>query len=227
MNAITQLKKEFDALQEKINVLKLDMQQKSKVLIKEALSEFLNKYDGVVHSIFWKQYTPYFNDGGSCVFSVHGVYIMLESDVGAENQYLEEDGSMLYEQDDIRELKSRIVKWESFRKNSREAALEYRAEYIKKYKRDPFDMKHVWGWKSTEQSMAEWTPDYVSEEQLRKKLLEAENIVANHPSLKDDFMEIDKLILGIDEDVMQGMFGDHVKVIVTKEGIEIEEYDHD
>jgi hypothetical protein len=29
------------------------------------------------------------------------------------------------------------------------------------------------------------------------------------------------------EDVMQAMFGDHVKVIATREGFEVDEYDHD
>jgi hypothetical protein len=29
------------------------------------------------------------------------------------------------------------------------------------------------------------------------------------------------------EDVMQAMFGDHVKVIATREGFDVEDYDHD
>ena len=35
------------------------------------------------------------------------------------------------------------------------------------------------------------------------------------------------MISGIDENLMKAMFDDHVKVIVTADGIETEEYQHD
>lgn len=36
-----------------------------------------------------------------------------------------------------------------------------------------------------------------------------------------------ELLENFDEDSLQTMFGDHAKVIVTKGGVEVEEYDHD
>lgn len=40
--------------------------------------------------------------------------------------------------------------------------------------------------------------------------------------------QFEKMITSIDfEDVMRAMFGDHVKVIATKDGFDVEEYDHD
>jgi hypothetical protein len=35
------------------------------------------------------------------------------------------------------------------------------------------------------------------------------------------------MIGGLDENLMRAMFGDHAKVVVSKDGIEVEEYEHD
>ena len=40
-----------------------------------------------VKRVWWSQYTPYFNDGDECVFSVHGDYPKLDLGTG----YLEEE----------------------------------------------------------------------------------------------------------------------------------------
>ena len=41
------------------------------------------------------------------------------------------------------------------------------------------------------------------------------------------FKSVRKLIESIDEPAMKEMFGDHCKVIVTREGVTVEEYSHD
>jgi trehalose-6-phosphatase len=51
--------------------------------------------------------------------------------------------------------------------------------------------------------------------------------VSNYPNLKKDYKEIQSMISGIDEDLMRAMFGDHSKVVVSTNGIEVEEYEHD
>lgn len=42
-----------------------------------------------------------------------------------------------------------------------------------------------------------------------------------------DLAELNKAVAGIPEDVMQDLFGNHVQITVTREGIEVGEYDHD
>ena len=223
MNALTQMKEEFKTLQERIEALNVEMQEKSKVLMKEALRDFFEQYDGVVHNLFWKQYTPYFNDGESCEFGVHDVFITLTSDIDDEDL---EEGSEVYGPDDIIGLKKKVAILESFNKDPIAAALEHQTNYIQKYKRDPFEADRRSG-KTPKQKMTEWTPDYYSLEQRQKQLADAEHLVANYPTLRADYRDIATLISGINEDVMEAMFGDHVQVFCTKDGIEVDEYQHD
>jgi hypothetical protein len=42
-----------------------------------------------------------------------------------------------------------------------------------------------------------------------------------------DFGALTKEFSGVPEDVMQGLFGDHARVTVTREGLDVEEYEHD
>ncbi|MCA9313677.1 hypothetical protein KDA08_05205 [Candidatus Saccharibacteria bacterium] len=44
--------------------------------------------------VYWKQYTPHFNDGDPCVFTVHGIYLPTDDDDVAE---IKQDGLMLAE----------------------------------------------------------------------------------------------------------------------------------
>lgn len=40
-------------------------------------------------------------------------------------------------------------------------------------------------------------------------------------------VELSALLRGVDDDTMKSLFGDHVRVKITKEGIETEEYEHE
>lgn len=46
--------------------------------------------DPTIVEFGWRQYTPYFNDGDTCEFSVHGVWVRTTAEVGDVNQYGEE-----------------------------------------------------------------------------------------------------------------------------------------
>lgn len=106
------LKKEHKTLQEQINALNEKMRENSKELMKEAFRGFLEKYDEVVESIFWTQYTPHFNDGEACEFGVNDVHILLKNDEDA----CDYEGSDLYDKDSINNLKEHIAKWEAWKK---------------------------------------------------------------------------------------------------------------
>lgn len=58
-------------------------------------------------------------------------------------------------------------------------------------------------------------------EELNK--LDLENTEKRFNFLKD----INDLLKNIDQDTLEIMFGDHAKVVVTKDGIDVEKYDHD
>jgi hypothetical protein len=220
------LKIEHKSLQDQINELNAQMREKSKELMKEAFREFLTKYDEVVENIFWTQYTPYFNDGEACEFSVNDVFILLKDDKEACNH----EGSTLYDKDSINNLKEQIVKWEAWEKDPMAEAQKHKEFYIKRYNQNPFDPKRSYrgyNTKTEEDLMREWKPHYVSKESCQEQLETAELIVSKYPNIQADFKEIKSMIGGLDEDLMKAMFGDHVKVIVSTNGIEVEEYDHD
>jgi hypothetical protein len=221
------LKMEHKSLQDQINALNAQMREKSKELMKEAFREFLDKYGEVVESVFWTQYTPYFNDGEACEFSVHDTFILLKDDEDA----CEYEGSSLYDEESIGDLKEDIAKWEAWEKDPMGEARKYQSAQIKRYGRNPFDPRSSYSYryesKSEEDLMREWKPHYVSKNSCQEQLRIAELIVSKYPNLKNDFYEIKSMIGGLDEDLMKAMFGDHVKVIVSKDGIEVEEYDHD
>lgn len=44
---------------------------------------------------------------------------------------------------------------------------------------------------------------------------------------KDAFVEIDALLKNFEEDDYKFMFGDHVEITVSRDGVNVEEYEHD
>jgi hypothetical protein len=225
-DSLTQCKIEYKNLQDQINDLQNQMQAKAKVLMHEAFKDFFTKYSNIVDSIFWTQFQPFFNDGEECVFSVNDTFILLKGDEDA----CEYEGSSLYDEESISDLKEHIAKWEAWEKDPMAEARKHKEFYIKRYNRNPFDPKREYrgyATKTEEDLMREWKPHYVSKDSCQEQLRTAELIVSKYPNLQKDFNEIKSMINGLDEDLMKAMFGDHVKVIVSADGIEVEEYDHD
>jgi len=219
---INELKSEYSEMQNRINALKSEMQEKSKVLMKEAFRDFFEKYENVVENIFWAQYTPWFNDGETCEFGVNEVCLALKGD----EDVCDYEGSTLHDQSTIDRLLRKIADWEEYEKDPMGAAKKYQSYYISRYNRNPFDVNN-WQRKTEQQQMEEWRPHYQSKESMLEELEVARKIVEDYPNLKEDFSGIQSLISGIDEDLMLAMFGDHAKVFVTKDSIEVEEYSHD
>ena len=69
-----------------------------KRLLAESFKEFFVKHPEV-KAIQWSQYTPYFNDGEECRFSVHGDYPKLRIKDGEldEEPYPKDDTSPLFD----------------------------------------------------------------------------------------------------------------------------------
>ena len=223
---LSTLKAEHANLQKQIFSLQEQMREKSKELMKAAFASFFEKYSDVVENIFWSQYTPYFNDGESCEFSVYDVFITLKSNAEDEDFDDDSEGSSIYDNYDLERLKKKIAEIEAWKKDPRGEAIKYREDYIKKYYRDPFDSYYDRN-KTEEQKIAEWKPFYGSEEDHFKELEDAIYFIETYPDLKSDFEDIKNMISDIDKNLMKAMFDDHVKVVVTADGIETEEYQHD
>lgn len=70
---------ELTTLIEKQKAIQAEMQAHGKQALKAAFTEFFEKHPEV-ESLFWYQYTPYFNDGDECVFGVHDIEMELSED---------------------------------------------------------------------------------------------------------------------------------------------------
>jgi hypothetical protein len=134
--------------------------------------EFFKNYPEIAY-VTWTQYTPYFNDGDECTFSVHERAYPLTKLVGNEEP---EDRPYGYD--------------------AEEFELETSTYYTKR-------------------------PDFIDENQIKAGISNerATEIKSGIDSLED--------VLGeIPEEVYKDVFDDHVYVIVDREGIHTEEYNH-
>lgn len=64
----------YQAAQKKLAEAKAECQVVCKEVLKEQIDGLFDKWGDKLESIGWVQYTPYFNDGDTCEFSVHTEY---------------------------------------------------------------------------------------------------------------------------------------------------------
>ena len=167
------LQLEFDKLLSDQAELRKQFQERAQALFKNITKEFFEKNPGIT-GVVWTQYTPYFNDGSPCEFSVN--------DCTFTNAPVDE-------LDDVR--------W---------------GEY-------DGDTEGVWACENIAHVL-ESGRDYYKE---TRELIIAKGGVNVH-SCK---MFSDAITSHEMEDVMLAMFGDHSKVIATRDGFNVDEYDHD
>lgn len=151
--------------------MKRQFQAQAQELFKGMTKEFFDKNPGIT-AVTWVQYTPYFNDGEPCVFSVGDVSFTNASDPEDINygEYEgEEEGA-----------------WAAT------------------------NLTHVMN------SDREWYRE------TREAILAAGGVdVESCDELSNAIMSSEM------EDVMLAMFGDHARIIATREGFTVDEYEHD
>ena len=85
-------KEKFEILkakQEEIKKLKKEMVEASNKIFTELTKEIFVEHPKV-KSFGWTQYTPYFNDGDTCYFSVHTDYIYINGESADESNWISE-----------------------------------------------------------------------------------------------------------------------------------------
>lgn len=171
-----------------LNKKRDDLNQKLIISMKEIFSEFLERNPKIEY-ITWTQYTPYFNDGDECVFSVHDMFMKLTNDdyevchpYDLEIRYDKPD-SYIY---DIAEGKEHLYK------------KYYTVDACKKQIAEYLDML-------TQLDMTE------------DELIE----------LNNNFNDFKNIISQLNDDVFKAAFGDHCVVMASKNGFNVEEYEHD
>lgn len=139
------------------------LEEEGEAALKEAFKELFDKHPRLA-SVEWVQYTPYFNDGDPCYFSVHDFDATLQVPEGSEEDEDEDEDS---EDDEL------------------------------------YDDSYSYGDKLYTMSK--------SEDEEVKKIAE----------------DVGELNSNIPDDVLEHVFGDHARIIATREGFDVDEYSHD
>ncbi len=168
-----QLNTAFENLIKDQAELQRKFQEQAQSLFKEITKEFFTKNPGIT-GVVWTQYTPYFNDGDTCEFSVN------------EPTFT---NAPLDELSDIR--------WG-----------EYEGE-----------TEGVW---ATDNVAHVLTTDREYYKETADLIRASGGVDVASCTLFDAAVTSSEM-----EQVMHAMFGDHVKVIATRDGFEVEEYEHD
>lgn len=164
---------ELNNLTTKVKALEKELYEKGEQAIKDALKDFFAHYPAV-KSIKWSQYSPFFNDGDACVFSVHEPFV---------------------EFNDIRYLRQEVLP-------------EYQVEQ---------------SWDSLKQEYV--TRNAYSDTELLDRWYQSYDLKEDS-DLADHLCELHNSLSSI-ETAMEGIFGNHVEVFCTRDGITVEEYNHD
>jgi predicted SnoaL-like aldol condensation-catalyzing enzyme len=159
-----------EEIKAKAAAYKQAMQESGKEAVKELFSEFFGA-NPEIQAVRWRQYTPYFNDGEPCEFSIHEMYAKPAKAVTAgTGTPVDDDGSNGGEDEDL--------------DDEDEEDGDYKDGFIANYD-DNFPKKSK--------------PTFQALERAANEL----------------------------EEVLRLVFGDHVQVIATREGFEVEEYEHE
>lgn len=171
-------------LNAKIKELQDQAAKTSQEVFKSSLKQF---FDAVpeIQSIVWRQYTPYFNDGDSCEFSVHDANFYSSPDGTDEDD--EEDG------------------WDAY---------------------NPFDKPSDYVYRNAKDENNRYRSEYqaqIDKYDARVAQVGAERIDQIQRAIQD----VRNLFRTINDEYFMMMFGDHVRIVATKDGFQVDEFDHD
>lgn len=147
-----------------ITRLKEEAYEISKGIFEEWCRDFFERNEAV-GSFSWNQYTPYFNDGDSCVFSANTDYIKVNGEYAEDSDWISE---------------KKITSYGTYNRET------------KKY--------------------------------------EGRVEVANEsydPELAKATREIQDFLQNFDNEFYMSRFGDHTEIVVSRDGIEVEDYEHE
>lgn len=176
---VNEYEKALNAFNAARQELMKDLQDK----LKSSFKKFF-ELNPEIQSIEWTQYTPYFNDGEECIFSVNEMFFRLVGD----------DDSDLYD------LESKYT--------------------VSSYALDIISGKYTSAYYSKERALREVAE---TEELIKSLNVTPERI----KELEQNFKNFKDVLSKLNDDVYEDVFGDHALITATKDGFEVEYYEHD
>lgn len=226
---MTKIKEEYAQLQEEMKAVKKKIRVKSENMLTSACKEMFDACPDVLQ-LHWAQYTPWFNDGEECTFGTTDVCFLLKCD-------LDEDGAF----EDFPYEGSRLPS-ESVLKsawNDIQDAAKYETD-PEAWRRERFGAKYdeaLQAYNSTGRAYVRnsyvltYTPSYESvaeaEEYYNRYKVTYDNMTANDNEQANLLDEVMNFISDIPDEIKQEMFGNHVTVLINRDGVEVDEFEHD
>jgi hypothetical protein len=160
--------------------------------------------------VFWQQYTPYFNDGEPCTFSVYEIYYVLQGE--------EEDceGSYLYTEQDYKDAIDTLEKVRAYVADPKAWFESYKQAHALPAHSD---MRAYCPWPYTV-AKAQETVDKIKAQQLKYTQPDVERINNAYHAFKN-------CMAVIPDDILEAVYGDHVHVAISRTGTSIDHYDHE
>ena len=177
----------FDELKEMKAAYDRKLQQEGEAAVKDAFKDLFDKYPEV-RSVVWSQYTPYFNDGDVCYFSVHE----FDVNIGTDDSIKEE----------IESTKKEM-------KTAADAGEYKTAQQLKTRVDDLLNRLHG---SDDEYSYGE------SIYSLRR---------SKNPREVEIAESVRELQRELPSDVLESVFGDHARIVATRQGFKVSEESHD
>jgi hypothetical protein len=112
MTTLEKIKNELEAFEQKKKVFVEELRKEFPTMFKELFEK-----NPRIESIGWTQYTPYFNDGDECTFSVHTDNLNINGENEEEHDSLNEHAYETITQENIEEHKLYNKKDEYYSKN--------------------------------------------------------------------------------------------------------------
>ena len=218
-------REEYLRKQAELDQIKKDMREAASVVIEQAGVEFLTKHP-VVHSVFWEQYTQGFNDGEPCTFSVYNVHLNFESNLDSDEDYEDEDeGDEVWTQRDL-DLQLAIIKtWDDWSADPGryEVAHQSWPAQMATQAQEANPSYSIYGRSTPARPAEPYRPHYTTREDAVAKAHKIGDFMLKYPDLGRDFDDLKLLISSTDEDVMSLAFGDPTRVVITANGLVIDE----
>jgi hypothetical protein len=212
------LLKNFDELNAQIEAAQKEMQAKSEGLIEAVVKQFLDNCPEVT-GVHWTQYTPYFNDGDSCEFGVNEFcfHILTDEDDEIDSFY---GSNEVYTQAALDKAVKDLEVAKEFTKDPHGWRQKYVEEYRAKRGRDYF---------GNHSHLRPYPYDVVRAQERIDEIKQNLETYGDEVAARIDreFKELTSAMRKIPDDIMQSVYGDHVCVVINRNGTTVDEYSHD
>lgn len=233
INKVTEMNEALERMREKY-------QNEAQGLFEELTGGFFRAYPEV-KNIFWTQYTPHYMDGDDCVFSVNDIYYTLDRSYDRSKFAGSEDTASEWDVKDDEDDEDFEDNEEGDQFSTKSVAIiEGEISRYENFLIIP-PSKHNWSTngRAFDSTSRGWNgADFVFSEKKCREYIAALNVelaavraeIEQYPN-RDDIVaaieQVKKFIKSVDEDLMQDIFGDHVRVVLDKDGTSTFVYEHE